>query len=355
MLNNTNFAALLYEWAAQNPRPMPWKGIKNPYFIWLSEVILQQTRVEQGLPYYLKFTTRFPTVKDLADAPADEVMKCWEGLGYYSRARNLHAAAKYVAYENEGVFPDTHEKILKMKGVGAYTAAAIASFAFDLPYAVVDGNVYRVLARIFGIETPIDSPKGQKEFQSLAQDLLDKKNAARYNQAMMDFGATHCTPKNPNCKNCIFQADCKAFLYQKIDILPVKAKKMKRRTRFFNYFVINDGKNIFLQQRKEKDIWQDLYEFPMLETTSLLEKDRLENIDFLKKNQIDAIKQSKVFKQELTHQTIIAQFFEISLKQIFLTEKDHFLAIKEENLKNFAFPKIIDLYVSEKNVTLTLF
>ena len=196
------FTKNLLKWFASHHRPMPWKGEKNPYLIWLSEIILQQTRVEQGLPYFLKFKENYPTVTDLANAPEDEVMRLWQGLGYYSRARNLHFTAKYIAYDLNGEFPNTYTEILKLKGVGAYTAAAISSFAYDLPNAVVDGNVYRVLARYFGIETPIDTTEGKKKFTKLAYELLDKKRPADYNQAIMDLGATQCTPKNPNCKNC---------------------------------------------------------------------------------------------------------------------------------------------------------
>ena len=219
------FTKNLMAWFATNHRPMPWKGEKNPYLIWLSEIILQQTRVEQGLPYFLKFKENYPTVTDLANAPEDEVMRMWQGLGYYSRARNLHFTAKHIAYDLNGVFPKTYVEILKLKGVGTYTAAAIASFAYDLPNAVVDGNVYRVLARYFGIETPIDSTIGKKEFTKLAYELLDNKRPADYNQAIMDFGATQCKPKKPNCINCPLNQKCIGFNTQKIDTLPIKTKK----------------------------------------------------------------------------------------------------------------------------------
>ena len=225
---------------------MPWKGEKNPYLIWLSEIILQQTRVEQGLPYYERFRENYPTVTDLANAPEDEVMKLWEGLGYYSRARNLHATAKMIDQEMDSIFPTTHAEILKLKGVGPYTAAAIASFAYNLPHAVVDGNVYRVLSRFFGIETPIDSTSGKKEFAQLAQDLIDKKQPGNYNQAIMDFGATHCMPKKPKCSQCLLRKNCKALLNNKVTSLPIKIKKIKKQTRYFNYLVINQNKHCLL-------------------------------------------------------------------------------------------------------------
>jgi A/G-specific adenine glycosylase len=354
-----SFSEKIITWSVENPREMPWKGIKNPYFIWLSEVILQQTRVEQGLPYYLKFTTNYPTVKNLADAPEDEVMKCWEGLGYYSRARNLHAAAKYIAYECNEIFPNTYDEILKIKGVGAYTAAAISSFAFDLPQAVVDGNVYRVLSRIFGISTPIDSSEGQKEFKILAEKLLNPSAAAAHNQAIMNFGAMQCTPKLPLCKSCPFSDECKALQVQNIHLLPVKSKKIKRTTRFFNYFYFSTpDEKTYIRKRTAKDIWLNLYEFPMIESEFLLEKEDLEKEiktffpeeKFLSKNQI-----SKPFKHELTHQSIIAQFFEVKINQEIGLENSDWNCIFEKDLKKFAFPKLIDLYISDKNVSLTLF
>ncbi|MCR9286527.1 MAG: A/G-specific adenine glycosylase [Bacteroidetes bacterium] len=222
------FTKKLMEWFSQNHRPLPWKGEKNPYYVWLSEIILQQTRVEQGLPYFEKFKSTYPTVAGLANAPEDEVMKLWEGLGYYSRARNLHFTAKYISKELGGVFPSDFEGILKLKGVGPYTAAAIASFAFDLPHAVVDGNVYRVLSRFFGIEKAIDSTEGKKEFSKLAQTLIDTKQPANYNQAIMDFGATHCKPSSPNCGKCLMSLNCFAFKNSKIESLPFKSKKKKK-------------------------------------------------------------------------------------------------------------------------------
>ena len=246
------FTKKLLKWFVSNYRPLPWKGEKNPYLIWLSEIILQQTRVEQGLPYYEKFRKKYPTIKDLALAPEDEVMKLWEGLGYYSRARNLHTTAKFISKDLDGIFPKTHKEILALKGVGSYTAAAIASFAYNLPYAVVDGNVYRVLSRYFGIATPIDSTDGKKEFALLAQELLATEKPGAYNQAIMDFGATHCMPKQPKCITCLLNKKCKAFTENRIDILPVKTKKIKKRTRYLNYLIINQGNQVFINKRTGK-------------------------------------------------------------------------------------------------------
>ena len=350
------FTKQLLKWAKTIDRPMPWKGEKNPYLIWLSEIILQQTRVEQGLPYYLKFKERYPTVHDLADAPEDEVMKFWEGLGYYTRARNLHFTAKNISKDLDGVFPKTYDNILKLKGVGTYTAAAIASFAYDLPHAVVDGNVYRVLSRYFGIETPIDSTDGKKEFTKLANVLLEKKKAPIYNQAIMDFGAIQCTPKLTECNKCFLKKKCQAFQLNKVFDLPVKSKKIKKLTRHFNYLVLNSAGNVWIQKRRGKDIWQNLYEFPLIETEQLLKRNELikseswktllGDFDF-KLNHI-----SIPFRQMLTHRKIIATFFEIDLPKDFLIKKNTYIKVDRENLGKFAFPKIIDLYLKDNSLNL---
>jgi A/G-specific adenine glycosylase len=357
-----SFTNNLLLWFSENHRPMPWKGEKNPYYIWLSEVILQQTRVEQGLPYFLKFKEHFPTIKDLADAEEDEVMLLWQGLGYYSRARNLHFTAKYIAYELNGEFPNTYTEIIKLKGVGTYTAAAIAAFAYDLPYAVVDGNVYRVLSRYFGIETPIDSTEGKKQFAELANDLIPKDNPADFNQAIMDFGATHCAPRNPNCASCLLSKDCIGFNTQKNDILPIKSKKIKKTERFFNYLIINSNDFVYLHKRTEKDIWQNLYEFPMLETNSLINFLELQQLPFWQEllgneaNKMPII--SKTYKQLLTHQKIWATFYELELNEELsenLIQKANLIRVKKSNLNKFAFPKIIDLFLKQKILSLKLF
>ena len=356
------FTINLMRWFASHHRPMPWKGEKNPYLIWLSEIILQQTRVEQGLPYFLKFKEKYPTVKDLANAPEDEVMKMWEGLGYYSRARNLHFTAKYIANDLKGKFPKTHTEILKLKGVGAYTAAAIASFAYDLPHAVVDGNVYRVLARYFGIDTPIDSTIGKKEFAKLAHELLDKKKPADYNQAIMDFGATQCTPKNPNCKNCPLSKNCIGFNMQKSDILPVKIKKIKKKERFFHYLLINSNNSVYLQKRVEKDIWQNLYQFPMLETDKMMDFIELQKTDFWKSRVGNLAMSpaiiSKTYKQILTHQKIWATFYEVDIISELeddVIKNENYILVPKTDLNKFGFPKIIDLFLKEKTLSLKLF
>ena len=243
------FTKILMEWHDPNARPMPWKSEKNPYLVWLSEIILQQTRVEQGLPYFIRFKEKYPTIQQLANAPEDELMKLWEGLGYYSRARNLHFSAKYITKDLKGGFPTTYKEILKLKGVGPYTASAVASFAFGLPHAVVDGNVYRVLSRVFGIDTAIDTSLGKKKIDALAHEHLDKQIPGKYNQAILDFGATQCSPKLPSCEDCPLKNQCYAFTNDQVGLYPVKSKKIKRKTRFFNYLVLNNEDTVIIKKR----------------------------------------------------------------------------------------------------------
>lgn len=259
-----SFSATLLNWYEKNKRTLPWRDISDPYLIWLSEIILQQTRVSQGWDYYLKFSQRFPTPHSLAKASEDEVLKLWQGLGYYSRARNLHAAAKSM----NGKFPTTYEGVRALKGVGDYTAAAICSMAYQMPYAVVDGNVYRVLARVFGIDTPIDSTEGKKEFTAKAQSLLDEKRPGDFNQALMDFGATLCTPQTPLCQQCPFAKTCVAYQTGRVDDLPVKAQKTKVTARYFHYIYVEQGPYTWLHKRGAGDVWQNLYEPPLVETAS---------------------------------------------------------------------------------------
>lgn len=352
------FSRTLLDWYDPTERPLPWKHISDPYKIWLSEIILQQTRAEQGRPYYEKFVIAYPSVRDLALAPEDEVMKLWEGLGYYSRARNLHAAAKYIHQELDGVFPSTHADILLLKGVGPYTAAAIASFAYGLPEAVVDGNVYRVLARYYNDATPIDTGPGKKHFQALAQQLLPIQQPAKYNQAIMDFGATICTPKSPNCSDCPLSDECQGQAEETWTQRPVKVKKLKRRVRYFNYLVLIHPEFRVLQKRQAKDIWQQLYQFPLIETDhksadfqSLITLKSWP--DWLATSDFNLRRSRGPFKQELTHQRIFAQFWELELTQdIRTTIPAEFTLIEPENWRNFAFPKIVSCYFDDNSLTL---
>ena len=355
---SATFTHQLLNWFAQNDRPLPWKGEPDPYLIWLSEIILQQTRVQQGLPYYERFRERYPAVKDLADAPEDEVMKMWEGLGYYSRARNLHATAKRIAYEMDGRFPDTYEGIRSLKGVGEYTAAAIASFAYGLPHAVVDGNVYRVLSRVFGIATPIDTTAGKKEFRALADELLPEDRPAEYNQAIMDFGATHCTPARPKCGQCPMQSFCVAYQEGRIAALPVKEKKLKKRDRFFHYLVLRQNGKLAIRRRGPGDVWEQLYEFPLLEATELRNRTELSTdpqLEELLGMQPEIVTVSQTFRQVLSHQRIHAKFFGIDLPGGLQLPTNDWLFVPKTALKNYAFPKLITRYLGENSVSLELF
>ena len=262
-----NFSSVLIQWYLEHKRPLPWRQTKNPYYVWLSEIILQQTRVEQGLPYYKKFVETFPVIEDLASASEHEVLKLWQGLGYYSRARNLHASAQYIVSELNGQFPQSYKELLKLKGVGDYTASAVASICYEEPQAVVDGNVFRVLSRIYGIDTPINSGEGKREFKELAQELLDPRRPSDFNQGMMEFGAVQCKPQQPLCHTCPFAAGCIAYNQGKIKDLPVKLKKAPVKVRHFNYLVfVSRERETLLKQRTQKGIWHGLYEFPLVET-----------------------------------------------------------------------------------------
>ncbi len=345
----TIFTKNLLLWYKENQRAHPWKETKNPYHIWLSEIILQQTRIEQGTPYFLRFKEKYPSIIDLANAPEDEVMRLWEGLGYYSRARNLHATAKYVALECNGVFPNTHKNILALKGVGPYTAAAIASFAYDLPHAVVDGNVYRVLGRYFNISEPIDTTQGKKQFAQLADQLLLQKDPATYNQAIMDFGATQCVPVNPACETCIMRSSCKAYQKGTVTMRPIKSKKTKQSQRFFHYLVISTpDQKVYLNKRLKKDIWQNLYEFPMIEKESLVASEEL-NLNTLFKDQAFWLRKvSSIFRQQLSHQKIHAQFLEIQLKDNLKQIENHeWIEVPRNQLDKYAFPRIINTYLEQ--------
>jgi A/G-specific adenine glycosylase len=342
------FANLLLKWnRLKNRRQMPWKGEKDPYKVWLSEIILQQTRVEQGLEYYRRFIGRFPDVHKLARAKDQVIFKLWEGLGYYTRCRNLIATARYISKELNGKFPSAYEEIKALKGVGPYTASAISSFAFNLPHAVVDGNVFRVLSRVFGIANPIDSTEGKKYFTQLANDLLDKKQAGIYNQAIMDFGAVVCKPTTPLCSTCFFNKTCFAFLNRKVNELPVKEKRISIKKRWFYYLVIEQENEIAIRQRTGKDIWNQLYEFPMVEkeTETSIEAilGEAEKSGWLskKKYQIGAI--SPLFKQQLSHQLIAGQFIKIKLQKKDIAKID-MLWVNASQLKKYAFPKFITQY-----------
>lgn len=337
-----DFASTLLSWYDSYGRDLPWRQTTDPYRIWISEIILQQTRVAQGYAYYQRFIERFPTVEALAFASSDEVMRQWEGLGYYSRARNLHAAAQQVM--EQGGFPTDYAGIRKLKGVGDYTAAAIASFAFGLPYAVVDGNVYRVLSRYFGIDTPIDSTCGKRDFAELAQAMLLKKSPALYNQAIMDFGAIQCVPKSPNCAGCPFAGSCVALAEGRVEHLPVKSKKTAVKDRYFSYIIILDESDVYIHRRGEGDIWAGLYEPLLIETPKKASTEEVVPAGF---NLIAVV---EGLKHQLTHRTIHADAYLVERSDIMKKDNaqgivltDDFRKVSISELQNFAAPRLVNI------------
>ena len=344
----SEFADTLIDWYARNKRELPWRDTKDPYLIWISEIILQQTRVAQGYDYYLRFVRRFPDVFALADAEEDEVMKLWQGLGYYSRARNLHAAARSV--KQAGAFPDTYQGVRALKGVGDYTAAAICSFAYGLPHAVVDGNVYRVLARWMGVDVPIDSTQGKKLFARLADELMNKRRPALYNQAIMDFGAMQCTPASPDCLNCPLADGCMALAQGKVDSLPVKQHRTKVTHRFFNYIYVRTGGHTFIRKRTGKDIWKNLYEPLLIET----DEDMTGNDEalFAKLQGVFPECEGVFFRpvrqgvrHVLSHRIIFANFYELCLPHDSLV-CEGYQRVPEEDLHKFAVSNLVYQFFS---------
>jgi len=349
-----SFSNTLLQWYAQNKRELPWRGTKNPYLIWISEVILQQTRIAQGTAYFHRFIEAFPTVESLAQAPEDRVMRLWQGLGYYSRARNLQFAAKQIVNEMGGKFPETYTQLLRLKGVGKYIAAAIASIAYNEPQAVVDGNVYRVLSRYFGIATPIDTTKGQNEFLHLANELINKQLAGEHNQAVMEFGALHCTPQNPHCEACVLRTHCEARRTNTVEALPVKSKKTEQKTRYFNYLVIKESDFILIQKREKKDIWQGLYEFPLIETelevelNELIENEQWKSI-FL--NSDAAIAQiSQKYKHILSHQIIFAKFYIVEVPFLEEINSEKNCKIPLNSVVEYAMPRLINRFLNDSQI-----
>jgi A/G-specific adenine glycosylase len=345
-------------WYDLNQRDLPWRCTKKPYLIWLSEIILQQTRVAQGMDYFLKFQRNYPSIKDLATAKEDQILKDWQGLGYYSRARNLHHTAKYIHFELAGHFPTSFEEIKKLKGVGDYTAAAIASFAYQLPHAVVDGNVYRVLSRYFGIETPIDTSIGKKEFQKLANSVLDSTKPDVHNQSIMEFGALQCVPKNPDCANCPIQSSCYANEHNKATLLPIKQGKTRQRKRFFNYLIIEYKESVFIKKREGKGIWQNLFDFPLIESEQELQvKELINQADFkilFSDTKYNLNHVSETRKHVLSHQILMAKFYHLRISSESDQIENNYLKIDRVNFSKYAIPKLIDKYIREESNLLSL-
>ena len=344
-----DFQAIIIKWYKNNKRDLPWRNTRNPYKIWVSEIILQQTRVNQGYNYYLNFINEFPDIKALASSSLDKLLKVWQGLGYYSRARNMHITAKYIANNLNGDFPDKFEELIKLKGIGEYTASAIASICYNEPCAVVDGNVYRVLARIFGIKEYINTTKGEKKFKKLANELIARDKPSIYNQAIMEFGATQCLPKNPLCNKCPFLHDCYAYKHNSINFLPAKIKKIIIKNRYFYYLIIMHNDFIYLNKRTKNDIWNSLYEFPLIEMrTKVDDKKIIQSEQFKSKfrnSEIVIHKKSSFYKHILTHQHIYAKYFYIELKDPLHYADLHYIKTSIEDLNKYPFPKLITLII----------
>jgi A/G-specific adenine glycosylase len=340
----------IHVWYALYKRDLPWRNTRNPYNIWLSEIILQQTRIDQGLAYYIRFIDEFPTISDMATASEDQILKLWQGLGYYSRARNLHFTAKYIHQHFDGIFPSDYKSILDLKGIGDYTAAAISSICYNQEYPVVDGNVYRVLSRFFGIFEPIDTSEGKSAFKKLASELIKGTDPGMHNQALMEFGALQCTPKNPDCMKCPLMAKCFAFSKQKIQELPVKQNKVKKRDRYFNYLVIKNLNQILMQKRSGGDIWENLYEFPLIETHEKVDIDMLSE-----QNEFQSFAPEKFSFIEdvghwkihiLTHQRIHYRFIRINIEQEIELSR-MYTRVNKQDIYNFAVPKLLENYINE--------
>ena len=353
MSRYSEIAQTLIRWYEKNARDLPWRDTKDPYTIWVSEIILQQTTVNQGLPYFKKFIRKYPDVQALASAHEDELLKVWEGLGYYNRARNMHGSAKEIVSSHEGEFPNSYEDIIRLKGVGPYTAAAISSFAFGQPYPVVDGNVSRLISRLFGIADPVDKGPVIKKIYGIADKLITHASPEIFNQAVMEFGALQCVPKNPDCESCPLKRQCISYRQGWVKEIPVKSKKVKKRTRYFSYYHIVDSEGlIIIEKRSGNDIWKGLFQFPLLEDS----KQSFQNppvVNFVRKQDVGEMRSSDPYTQTLSHQKIYARFIYITItKKHNLFPRENIQLVGHAELKNYPFPKIIDLYLSDKSITL---
>ena len=347
-MNYDFYSKSLVNWYKEHRRDLPWRRSSDPYIIWISEIILQQTRVAQGLDYFNRFVARFPDVRALAVASEDEVLRYWQGLGYYSRARNLLEAARTICRDFDGIFPRTYNEVRSLKGIGDYTAAAIVSFAYDLPYPVLDGNVYRVLARLFALSTPIDSAQGKKEFAELAALLLDKEHPGLHNQAIMELGALQCVPRQPDCSLCPLMDKCMAYAAGEVSAYPVKQQKLKTRPRYFHYLHIVCGNNTYIQRREGKDIWQGLYQLPLIETDTPADFSELQQTDAFRRLLSDCGRMEisvvlRDIKHVLSHQTLYASFYYIKVEREGKTLNEY-LRIPLSYLENYAFPRLILRY-----------
>lgn len=350
------FSTKLMKWYMENSRDLPWRKTKDPYLIWIAEIILQQTRVNQGLNYFNRFVKKFPTVNELAGANEESVLLEWQGLGYYSRARNLLHSAKVIVNKYEGSFPDTYEDIITLKGIGDYTASAILSFAFNKPYPVVDGNVLRVLSRIYGITLPVNSSLGKSRIKEIAESLMPDENHELFNQAIMEFGALHCKPASPNCETCPFTNACFAYQHSMVEQLPVTEKTVKQKIRYFNYLVVvfykNNNKQILFSKRNSNDIWKNMYDFPLIESDKPLSDNQIVSselwLKLFQKIHPTLKKRTKLYKHILSHQILLSQFNIIAVQdQASLINTEGYLPVNIKEIKKYPVPRLIDLFLEE--------
>jgi A/G-specific adenine glycosylase len=349
-IDSMDFKNIITSWYRLNKRELPWRETSDPYHIWVSEVILQQTRVVQGTGYYQRFIESFPTIFHLAEAHEDSVLKVWQGLGYYTRARNLHKGAKIVVEKYGGLLPESYDELLKITGIGPYSAGAIASFAFQKPVPAIDGNVYRIMSRIFGVFSSPETAEGKREFYRLVSELMDKKAPDSFNQALLDFGALQCVPRSPNCSVCPFSQHCYALRNNLIDSLPVKGKKIATRDRFFTYVLIRYKNYTFISKRKSKDIWHSLYEFPLIETNYLPNEPEIDKLpEWLKLFNgvgLSVTFISPVVKHLLSHQTIYSRFVVVEIDEVSKNIKQSYLKVYTYNISNYSVPRLIDNFLA---------
>lgn len=349
-----NITKSLERWYNEHSRQLPWRETSDPYNIWVSEIILQQTRVSQGLQYYQSFIRKFPDVQTLANAPTDDILKAWQGLGYYTRAKHLHETAKTITYNYKGKFPDNYKELIKLKGIGEYTAAAIASFAFNEKIAAVDGNIQRFISRLYGIKLPVNSPQGKKKIQELADRLLNPENPGKHNQAMMEFGAIQCLPRLPKCNNCPFNEVCVAYFNNETIKYPVKKSKKAKTDRYFHFLIIKYNNSLFLERRNNLNIWKNLYQFPLIEGFKEGGYDEIKKSQQWKEIFNDKtpklIKEYSAFKHVLTHQNIYAKFYQLEIAEIPEYVNEHFFKTKISQFKQYPIPRLIEKFIQSENI-----
>ncbi|MFO8234921.1 MAG: A/G-specific adenine glycosylase [Bacteroidales bacterium] len=349
-----NITYVLDRWYDENSRELPWRNTNDPYKIWVSEIILQQTRVNQGLEYYKNFIKKFPDVHALGKSSLDEILKVWQGLGYYNRAKHMHETSKIIDQARNGKFPSNYKELLKLKGIGEYTAAAIASFAFNEPIATIDGNIQRFITRLYGIDAPVNSRQGKKRIQELSANLLNKNNPGKHNQAMIEFGAIHCKPKQPKCNECPFHSICVAYQKNLIHQLPVKSQTPKKTNRYFNFLIIRHRNKVFLEKRNSKNIWKNLYQFPLIESSEREEIAQIMQTDKWKQIfsdiQPDSIDEFKEYKHVLTHQNLYARFYLIKTRTISEYLKQNFIEINLSMLNKYPIPRLIERFLEEEKI-----